>query len=358
MELDDVGAMMKRARKAAGDFGKFYTPPELSRLIARLAAGRDVKRVLDPACGCGSLLYYAREVLGDAFYVGQEIDAGSCELARKNLEGFRCEIVNCDSLADSTDWTEKFDAVLANPPFSVRWTPKPDARFETLAPKSKADLAFVQHGLYWLRDGGQAAYVLSFGALSRGGAEEKIRASFLPFVRAVVALPGKLFDSTGVATCLVLFRKTPSDAPVYFLEAPFHTEGKRNVVDDDVCELVGKRRIEKGRSALAEKAAIAKNGCNLTPNAWIEKPIDREPSPYDGLTFEQLIEDGEARTKRLFADSMKLYAEIRKTMGYEYNPDFLDFDVERLETFLDAGRLVDGGARSRWSRTGVLKETK
>ena len=247
VKTDDVGAMLKSARKAAGDFGKFYTPECLGKLITLLAGKPG--RILDPTCGCGSLLVYAHELLGDSLYVGQEIDPHSCELARKNLHDNGCdrhEIICCDTLTEPATWTEKFDCVLANPPFSVKWDPKAcpfDPRFNGVyAPKSKADLAFVQHGLYWLKDGGTAAYILPPGVLYRGAGEDKIREQILPYVRAVISLPEKLFEETAISTVCVLFEKTSSDDPIYFYDASKMIEavGKKQntITDDQIAEIV------------------------------------------------------------------------------------------------------------------------
>ncbi|MBQ4194550.1 MAG: N-6 DNA methylase [Thermoguttaceae bacterium] len=336
---DDAGALRKRARLLASDFGKFYTPECLCRLLTRLAGKPG--RVLDPACGCGQLLVYAADYLGDSFYVGQEINAESCELARKNLHenGIdRHEIINCDTLEFPITWEEKFDCVLANPPFSIKWNPDAvpfDPRFNVYAPRGKADLAFVQHGLFWLQDGGTAGYILFPGALYRGGAEQKIREQFLPYVRAVVALPAKLFDETAIATALVLFEKAPSDEPILFVDASQMYEAKQkklNVVSDEqVAELVSivteRREIEE-RSKLVERSAI--KNCNLSPNVYVEKKIEKA-NLYDGRSLLEVIRDGEAYAEYSYRHSLQMYANLRKTMGYEYNQADLDFDVEAIK---------------------------
>lgn len=344
IKTDDVGAMLKNARQAAGDFGKFYTPECLSKLIARLASdGLTVDRVLDPACGCGSLLVYGHEVIGDAFYVGQEISADSCALARKNLHENgvdRHEIINCDTLEFQITWEEKFDVVLANPPFSVKWNPDAvpfDPRFNGVyAPKGKADLAFVQHGLYWLRDGGRAAYILPPGALSRSGAEQKIREQFMPYVRAVVTLPVKLFEETAIGTVCLLFEKSPSEDPVLFLDASEMCESvqkKLNVITDgyidEIVAIVKERKVIEERSALVERSAI--NDFDLSPYRYIEKTIKKEKGVYDDWTPLQVLDDGDAWAEYTYRLNKQMSAKVRKTLGYEYNQEDLDFDVEAIK---------------------------
>lgn len=344
IKTDDVGAMLKNARQAAGDFGKFYTPECLSKLIARLASdGLEVDRVLDPACGCGSLLVYGHEVIGDAFYVGQEISADSCALARKNLHENgvdRHEIINCDTLEFPITWEEKFDVVLANPPFSVKWNPDAvpfDPRFNGVyAPKGKADLAFVQHGLYWLREGGKAAYVLFPGAMYRGGAEEKIREQILPYVRAVIAMPEKLFEETAISTVVVLFEKSPSADPILFVDASDMCETvqkKLNVLSnvDELVSIVRDRKEIENRSKLVSRGDIASNVFNLSPNAYIEKKIEVEDTPYDGKSLLEVLEDGEAWAEYNYRSSMQMYAKLRETLGYDFDKERRDFNVDAIK---------------------------
>ena len=339
VKTDDVGAMLKSARKAAGDFGKFYTPECLGKLITLLAGKPG--RILDPTCGCGSLLVYAHELLGDSLYVGQEIDPHSCELARKNLHDNGCdrhEIICCDTLTEPATWTEKFDCVLANPPFSVKWDPKAcpfDPRFNGVyAPKSKADLAFVQHGLYWLKDEGTAAYILPPGVLFRAGGEDKIREQILPYVRAVISLPEKLFEETAISTVCVLFEKTSSDDPIYFYDASKMIEavGKKQntITDEQIAEIVDdvrERREIKYKSAVVNRDAIS----NLTPNTYIESEPTKEKNVYDGWTTIEVLDDSDAWAEYTYRTQRQMSAKLRRTLGYEYNQEDLDFDVEAIK---------------------------
>lgn len=341
--LDDAGVMMRNARQLAGDFGKFYTPECLCKLITRLATvDRHIESVLDPACGCGALLVYAHEILGDAFYAGQEIDVNSCQLAENNLAANGCSrfrIVNCDTLASVGDFEEKFDCVLANPPFSVPWDPGAvlfDPRFNGCeAPKSKADLAFVQHGLYWLKPYGTAAYILFPGALYRGGKEEKVRAQLLPFVRAVISLPENVFEETSISTVCVLFEKEPSNDPVFFLDASdFCTKnGKRNVVSDDdvekICAIVRNREVVANHSALVARVSVASNAFNLSPTCYVEKVVVSD-NPYDGKDIVEVIEDGEAWARYSYYKQMNALAIMRQAFGLEFKQEFMDCDVESL----------------------------
>lgn len=350
LKTDDVGAMLKSARKAAGDFGKFYTPECLGKLLTLLAGKPG--RILDPTCGCGSLLVYAHELLGESFYVGQEIDPHSCELARKNLHDNGCdrhEIICCDTLTEPMTWTEKFDCILANPPFSVKWDPKAcpfDPRFNGVyAPKGKADLAFVQHGLYWLRDGGKAAYVLPPGALSRGNAEQKIREQFFPYVRAVILLPAKLFDETQIATVCVLFEKAVSDAPILFVDASNICEAKQKklnvITDEQIGELVAivtEKKVIEERSALVERSEL--NGFDLTPTRYIEKKIVRD-NPYEGRSTLEICDEMMQDAEYSYRLTRKLVANLRKEFGHEYSQEDLDFDCEAIKSERDnaSGRV-------------------
>lgn len=339
VKTDDVGAMLKSVRKAAGDFGKFYTPECLGKLITLLAGKPG--RILDPTCGCGSLLVYAHELLGDSFYVGQEIDPHSCELARKNLHDNGCdrhEIICCDTLTEPATWTEKFDCVLANPPFSVKWDPKAcpfDPRFNGVyAPKGKADLAFVQHGLYWLKDGGTAAYILSPGVLFRAGSEDKIRAQIMPYVRAVISLPEKLFEETAISTACVLFEKNVSDAPIYFYDASKMIEAqnkKKNVItDDQITEIVDDvraRREIKYKSAIVNRDTIS----NLTPNTYIEHELKSKENPNDNRTSLEICDEMMKDAEYSYRLTRQLVANLRKEFGQEYSQEDLDFDCEAIK---------------------------
>lgn len=339
VKTDDVGAMLKSVRKAAGDFGKFYTPECLGKLITLLAGKPG--RILDPTCGCGSLLVYAHELLGDSFYVGQEIDPHSCELARKNLHDNGCdrhEIICCDTLTEPATWTEKFDCVLANPPFSVKWDPKAcpfDPRFNGVyAPKGKADLAFVQHGLYWLKDGGTAAYILSPGVLFRAGSEDKIRAQIMPYVRAVISLPEKLFAETAISTVCVLFEKSASDDPIYFYDASKMIEAqnkKQNTItDDQIAEIVDdirERREIKYKSAIVARDSIS----NLTPNTYIEHELKSKDNPYEGRSTLEICDEMMKDAEYSYRLTRQLVANLRKEFGQEYSQEDLEFDCEAIK---------------------------
>ena len=343
IKLDDASVMMRNARQLAGDFGKFYTPECLCRLITRLATnGRRVGSILDPACGCGALLVYAHEIVGDAYYAGQEINAESCRLAEKNLTANGCDrfkIVNCDTLASVGDFDDKFDCVLANPPFSVAWNPDAvpfDPRFNGCeAPASKSDLAFVQHGMFWLKQGGIAAYILFPGALYRGGKEEKIRAQLLPYVRAVVSLPENVFEETSISTVCVLLEKEPSTDDVFFLDASEICEkkGKRNVLTDanieKICGIISNREIAENLSAKVARVSIAANSFNLSPSSYVEKVVIND-NPYAGMEIEDVIVDGENWARYSFYKQMNALAIMRQAFGLEYKQEFIDCDVEAL----------------------------
>ena len=220
----------------------FSTPAEVSTPLARIATlGKtSVNKVYGPACGSGSLLLKAAKVLGEdnvtvGFY-GQDINITNYNLCRINmfLHGVRWEkfdIACDDTLTNPKHFDEEpFEVIVSNPPYSVKWPSNDDAtlindeRFSpdgVLAPKSKADLAFVMHCLSWLSTNGTAAIVCFPGVMCRGGAEQKIRKYLVDnnFVDAVIQLPDNLFFGTSISTCILTLRKNKTDNSVLFINA-------------------------------------------------------------------------------------------------------------------------------------------
>jgi type I restriction enzyme M protein len=247
--------MMMYAGNAGKSGGEFFTPQEVSELLARitLVGKTEVNRVYDPACGSGSLLLQFAKVLGkdnvrQGFY-GQEVNITTYNLCRINMflhdinyEKF--DITHGDTLMDPKHWDdEPFDAIVSNPPYSINWEGDAnpllinDPRFSAagvLAPKSKADLAFTLHMLSWLSTSGTAAIVEFPGVLYRGGAEQKIRKYLVDnnFVDAVIQLPPDLFFGTGITTCILVLKKSKSDNSVMFIDASseFRRDGNKNTL--------------------------------------------------------------------------------------------------------------------------------
>lgn len=245
--------MTMYASQAGKSGGEFFTPQEVSELLARLTTvGRkQVNKVYDPACGSGSLLLKFAKVLGKNGvrngYYGQEVNLTTYNLARMNMflhdvgyESF--DIAHGDTLLDPAHWDdEPFEAIVSNPPYSIKWDGDAnpllinDPRFApagVLAPKSRADLAFTMHILSWLATNGTAAIVEFPGVLYRGGAERKIRQYLIDnnYVDTVIQLPPDLFFGTTIATCIIVLKKSKKDSSVLFVDASseFVRQGNKN----------------------------------------------------------------------------------------------------------------------------------
>lgn len=234
--------MQMYASTAGKSGGEFYTPQEVSELLARIAVSgkTEVNKVYDPACGSGWLLLKFAKMLGQdkvrqGFY-GQEINLTTYNLCRINMclhdvNYEKVDIAHGDTLTDPAHWDdEPFEAIVSNPPYSIRWTGKSnpllinDPRFApagVLAPESKADLAFTLHILSWLATSGTAAIVEFPGVLYRGGAEQKIRQYLIDnnYVHTVIQLLPDLFFGTTIATCIIVLKKSKRDNATLFIDA-------------------------------------------------------------------------------------------------------------------------------------------
>lgn len=285
--------------------GEFYTPAEVSYLVAQIAAaGRQtVNKVYDPACGSGSLLLNFNLVLGaknvrEGFF-GQEINLKTYNLCRMNMflhnvnyDHFDMQLG--DTLTDPKHiMDEPFDAIVSNPPYSVPWVGDGDAtlindpRFSpagVLAPKSKADFAFTMHMLAWLSAEGTAAIVEFPGILYRSGAEQKIRKYLVTnnFVDTVVQLPPNLFFGTSIATCILVLKKNKHDNRVCFIDASneFVHEGNKNKLSPDNISRIYETHIQKAETAhfcrVVTTADIAEEDYNLSVSTYVEQEDTRE----------------------------------------------------------------------------------
>lgn len=279
-----IGQFASGAGKKAGEF---YTPQEVSMVLAKLVTtGKSkLKSVYDPTCGSGSLLLrVAKEVKEVSDYYGQEMNRTTYNLARMNmiLHGVhyrKFDIKQEDTLEHPQHLGLQFEAIVANPPFSANWSANPlftsDDRFSQygkLAPGSKADFAFVQHMIHHLADNGTMALVLPHGALFRGGAEQHIRKYLIEdrnYLDAVIGLPANLFYGTPIPTCIMVFKKckeNPND--VLFINAAEHFErGTQNMlrqVDiDRIIDTYRERKVIDRYSHLASLQEIDDNEYNL-----------------------------------------------------------------------------------------------
>jgi type I restriction enzyme M protein len=297
--------MTMYASSAGKSGGEFFTPQEVSELLAKItvAGKKKVNRVYDPACGSGSLLLQFAKVLGkdnvtDGFY-GQEINITTYNLCRINMflhdinyEKF--DIAHGDTLTDPTHWDDQpFEAIVSNPPYSIKWDGDEnplminDPRYSpagVLAPKSKADLAFTMHILNWLATNGTAAIVEFPGVMYRGGAEQKIRKYLVDnnYVDTVIQLPPDLFFGTGIQTCILVLKKSKKDNKVLFINAEreFARFGNKNKLrPEDIEKLLAKymdRKDEDFFARCVDHAEIADNDYSLSVTSYVIAEDTRE----------------------------------------------------------------------------------
>lgn len=302
-----IGKFAAGAGKKAGEF---YTPREVSTVIARIVTGgRRIKSVYDPTCGSGSLLLrVARESENSESvgFFGQEMNRTTYNLARMNMLLHDVHYTKFDIRQEDTlehpahPMDQRFEAVVANPPFSAKWsanvTLETDDRFAQygrLAPASKADFAFVQHMLHHLDDNGTMAVILPHGVLFRGGAEAHIREYLIReknWLDAVIGLPANLFYGTSIPTCILVFKKCrekPDD--VLFIDASAHFEKLKNqnvLHADDIDRIVDtyRNRAEVDKySHLASLDEIQENDFNLNIPRYVDTFEDDEPVDLDAV---------------------------------------------------------------------------
>ncbi len=295
--------MTMYAGNAGKSGGEFFTPQEVSELLARMAvAGKtEVNKVYDPACGSGSLLLKFAKVLGKdnvkQGFFGQEINLTTYNLCRINMflhdVNFDKFHIACgDTLTDPAHWDdEPFDAIVSNPPYSLKWDGDAnpilinDERFSpagVLAPKGKADLAFTMHMLAWLSTTGTAAIVEFPGVLYRSGAEQKIRQYLVDnnYVDTVIQLPPDLFFGTTIATCIIILKKSKADNNILFIDASaeFVREGNKNTLSaenrDRIFNQFTARVDEQYFSRLVTYDEVKDNGYVLSVSSYVE-PEDK-----------------------------------------------------------------------------------
>ena len=293
------------ASNAGKSGGEFFTPQEVSELLTRLAVvGKtEVNKVYDPACGSGSLLLKAETILGKdnvrQGYYGQEINPTTYNLCRINMflhdiAYDKFNIANEDTLISPQHWDdEPFEVIVSNPPYSIKWEGDDnpvlinDPRFSpagVLAPKSKADLAFIMHSLAWLATNGTASIVCFPGIMYRGGAEKKIRQYLVDnnYVDCIIQLPSNLFFGTSIATCIMVLKKSKADNKTLFIDASneFVKVTNNNVLtDENISKIVGvfeNREEIEHFSHLAAFDEIAEQDYNLSVSTYVEQKDTRE----------------------------------------------------------------------------------
>lgn len=325
------------ASNAGKSGGEYYTPQEVSELLTRIAlVGKtEVNRVYDPACGSGSLLLNFAKILGkenvrQGFY-GQEINITTYNLCRINMflhdiDYDKFDIGHGDTLTDPMHWDdEPFEAIVSNPPYSIKWEGDVnpllinDPRFSpagVLAPKSKADLAFILHSLSWLATSGTAAIVCFPGVMYRSGAEQKIRKYLIDnnYIDCVIQLPGNLFFGTSIATCIMVLKKSKTENSTLFIDASKECVKVTNSNKltqknmDTIIDAYTKRVDSDYFTVTVSNADIAAQNYNLSVTTYVEQKDMREVIDISVLNAE--IERIVAREQVLRDEIAKIIAEI------------------------------------------------
>ena len=332
--------MTMYASNAGKSGGEFYTPQEVSELLTRLAiVGKtEINKVYDPACGSGSLLLKAAKILGKDHvrqgFFGQEINITTYNLCRINMflhdiDYDKFDIACEDTLISPQHWDdEPFEVIVSNPPYSIKWAGDDnpllinDPRFSpagVLAPKSKADLAFIMHSLSWLATNGTAAIVCFPGIMYRGGAEQKIRKYLVDnnYIDCIIQLPSNLFFGTSIATCIMVLKKNKSDSNVLFIDASneyVKVTNNNKLTEDNISKIV---------NAFADKAEIEHFAYRASYDEVKEQNYNLSVSTY--------VEQEDTREK---IDIVKLNAEIREIVARE---QVLREEIDKIVAEIEGG---------------------
>ena len=329
--------MSMYASNAGKSGGEFFTPQEVSELLTRLAVvGKtSVNKVYDPACGSGSLLLKSAKILGkenvrNGFF-GQEINLTTYNLCRINMFlhdiGYDKFNIACeDTLISPQHWDEEpFEVIVSNPPYSIKWAGDEnpllinDPRYSpagVLAPKSKADFAFIMHSLSWLATNGTASIVCFPGIFYRGGAEQKIRRYLVDnnFIDCIIQLPDNLFFGTSIATCIMVLKKSKKDNNILFIDASkecVKVTNNNKLTDeniDNVVKIFTDRKDIDYVAKLVSNTEIEENDYNLSVSTYVEKEDTREK--IDIVELNKQIEEIVAREQVLRDEIDKIVKEI------------------------------------------------
>ena len=295
--------MAMYASNAGKSGGEFFTPSDVSELLTRLgtASSTSIRKIYDPACGSGSLLLKVKDIPGievDEFF-GQEINITTYNLCRMNmfLHGVpfdRFSIACDDTLITPHFWANKpFDLIVSNPPYAIRWAGDDntllinDPRYApagVLAPKSKADFAFIMHSLSWLSESGTAAIVCFPGIMYRGGAEQAIRKYLVDnnFVDCIIQLPDNLFFGVGIATCILVMKKNRRDSRILFIDASneYVKATNNNRLSQEnirrIVEVFTERIDEENFSRLVAADDVVREEYNLSVGTYVDASEDVE----------------------------------------------------------------------------------
>ena len=312
--------MAMYASNAGKSGGEFFTPQEVSELLTRIALldnngniKSEVNKVYDPAVGSGSLLLKFAKILGkdnvrNGFF-GQEINITTYNLCRINMflhdiDYDKFSIEYGDTLVDPKHWDEEpFEAIVSNPPYSIKWEGSDngllinDPRFApagVLAPKSKADFAFIMHCLHWLATNGTAAIVCFPGIMYRGGAEKKIRKYLIEnnYIESIIQLPDNLFYGTNIATCIMVLKKSKIDNKTLFIDASKESikATNSNRLDskniENILNVYKNRKTEAHLATLVKQEDIEKEDYNLSVSTYVQTEDISEVIDISALNVE------------------------------------------------------------------------
>lgn len=357
------------ASNAGKKGGEFYTPSEMSELVAKLATFEvtNAKAISDPTCGSGSLLIKVAEQLqanggirGDLY--GQEINSVTHRLAKMNMclhnvkiDDFHIDCVNTLSVNNNSAG-KQFDITVANPPYAIEWDNGEyrlaDSRFSgygALAPRSNADLAFVQHIIHHMSDNGHAAILLPLGVLFRGNAEQTIRQAMIDtynIIDAIVVLPSNCFYGAAIPVCCMILRKdrgTKND--ICFIDASneFIKDGKKNKLTSEGIEKIynafAKRENINHFCSIVEREEIKANGYNLNISLYVEAEKVVEEHDIDALAKEYASLEAKAEyLKKSLNEQLPLFGiselfNINEDLANSYQPEVTDKkETDELET--------------------------
>ena len=324
-----IGQFASGAGKKAGEF---YTPQQVSKILAKIVTldRPRIKSAYDPACGSGSLLLRIGKEAEVSEFFGQELNRTTYNLCRMNMilhdVHFRqFDIRQEDTLEHPQHLDDRFEAVVANPPFSARWKGKDNPLYETddrfsqygrLAPKTKADFAFVQHMIYQMAENATMAVVLPHGVLFRGAAEEEIRKYIIQeqnYLDAVIGLPANLFYGTSIPACILVLKKCRvHDKDILFIDASRHFEksGNQNILADEHVEKIvdayQKRKSIDKYAYVASLDEVGENDYNLNIPRYVDTFEEEEPVDLNSVVKDlKALEMNMQETDRTIAEFCK-----------------------------------------------------
>lgn len=328
------------ASNAGKSGGEYYTPQEVSELLTRitLVGKTEVNKVYDPACGSGSLLLNFAKILGKENvrqgFFGQEINITTYNLCRINMflhdiDFDKFDIGHGDTLTSPLHWdNEPFEAIVSNPPYSINWDGDAnsllinDPRFSpagVLAPKSKADLAFIMHSLSWLATSGTAAIVCFPGVLYRGSAEQKIRKYLIDnnYVDCIIQLPSNLFFGTSIATCIMVLKKSKTENSMLFIDASkecVKVTNSNKLADANISKIVSAYELRQEKdyfTRVVSNDEIVAQDYNLSVSSYIVQEDKSETVDISVLNAQ--IEEIVARENTLRQEIAAIVEKIEET---------------------------------------------